>query len=171
MLMHECEVLLSSQAVHHPELLTPSVIAEIRDVIFHQRPLKPVEVGRCTFVPEERRLPRALPSVEARVIYETLNQIRFGKGLKLDQKLTKEQRDALAQTLMRGENVTIRQLRRLIGARDDVRISLEEGGKKDLDDYRARSASLAWRKLKGGERRNCLASAGSQPRSMSATPS
>jgi CRISPR-associated endonuclease Csn1 len=152
MLIDEFDALLASQAAHHSELLPHSVIADIRETIFHQRPLKPVEVGRCTFVPEERRLPRALPSVEARVIYETLNQLRFGKGLTLQQKLSAEQRDLLAQALIRGENVTFRQLRKLFGLSEDIRVSLEEGGKKDFDDFRARSASLAWRKLKGKER-------------------
>ena len=56
--------------------------ADIRDTIFHQRPLKPTVVGKCTFVPEETRLPKAMPSVEARVIYEMLNQLRFGDGIR-----------------------------------------------------------------------------------------
>jgi len=152
MLIDEFDALVAAQAVHHPSQLTPEVIADIHETIFHQRHLKPVEVGRCTFVPEERRLPRALPSVEARVIYETLNQLRFGTGLKLETKLTPEQRDVLALTLLRGENVTFRQLRKLVGIGDEVPISLEEAGKKDLDDYRSRSASLAWRKLNRKER-------------------
>lgn len=152
LLIAEFDAILHAQARHHPDLLTTEAIEELRETIFHQRPLRPVEIGRCTFVAEERRLPRALPSVETRVLYEALNQLRFGRGLSLDQKLSSEHRDALVQTLQRGENVTFRQLRKLIGIGENVRISLEEAGNDGLKDFVARSAELSWRKLRGKER-------------------
>lgn len=152
MLMDEFDAILSSQSRHHPDVLTAEAIAELRETIFHQRPLKPVELGRCTLVPEERRLPRALPSVEARVIYETLNHLRYGEGLDLKGRLSVEHRDLLAGMMMRGEAPTFRQLRKIIGIGEDIRISLEDDGKKDLKDYAARSAELAFRKLKGKAR-------------------
>lgn len=142
MLLAEFDAITAAQSVHHAGL-TADTIAELRETIFHQRPLKPVEVGRCTFVPEERRLPRALPSVEARVAYETVNQLRFGRGLLLDQKLTAEQRDLVVATLLRGQNITFKRLRATLKLPQDVRISLEAGGKSDLKDYIAKSAALA----------------------------
>ena len=154
MLMDEFDAICAAQAAHYPAILTTEAVAELRETIFHQRPLKPVEVGRCTYVPTERRLPRALPSVEARVIYEALNNLKYGTGLSLERKLDADLRNALANTLMRGENVTFRQLRKLIGIGDEVRISLEEGGLKDLRDFAARSADLAFRRLKGKERQD-----------------
>lgn len=152
MLKDEFDAIMTAQAVHHPALLTPETIANLRETIFHQRSLRPVEVGLCTFVPGERRLPRALPSVEMRVIYETLNQLRYGTGLSLEKKLTAEQRDLLATGLTRGDGVTFPQLRKILGIGADVRFSLEEGGKDGLKDFAARSADLAWRKLKGKQR-------------------
>lgn len=152
MLKDEFDAVMAVQAAHHPALLSPDMVASLRETIFHQRPLRPVEVGLCTFVPGERRLPRALPSVEARVIYETLNQLRYGTGLNLDKKLTVEQRDLLAASLMRGDSMTFKQLRKTLGLSAEVRISLEEGGKDGLKDFAARSAALAWRRLKGKQR-------------------
>lgn len=152
MVLNEFDKLLAKQAEYHPQILTLQAVADLRETIFHQRPLKPVEVGRCTFVPAEHRLPKALPSVEARVIYETLNHLRFGKDLALSNKLTVDQRDILAKSLLRGESMTFRQLRKLIGISEDVRISLEEGGKDELKDFAARSAELAFRKLKNKAR-------------------
>lgn len=152
MLKDEFDAIMGAQAAYHPALLIPETVASLRETIFHQRPLRPVEVGLCTFVPGERRLPRALPSVEARVIYETLNQLRYGTGLNLDRKLTVEQRDLLANSLMRGDGMTFPQLRKTLGIGSDVRISLEEGGKDGLKDFAARSADLAWRRLRGKQR-------------------
>lgn len=152
MLKDEFSALMTAQARHHPKLLSAEIIEGLHETIFHQRPLRPVEVGLCTFVSGERRLPRSLPSVEARVIYETLNHLRFGKGLKLETKLTVEQRDLLAGSLLRGDNITFLQLRKILGLHADVRISLEEEDKDGLKDFAARSAELAWRRLKSKQR-------------------
>lgn len=142
MLTTEFDTLMAKQAWFHPSLLTPETIADIRDAIFHQRPLKPAVVGKCTFVPEELRLPKALPSVEARIIYQTLNELRFGDGVNMNGKLPPEQRDTLASTLLAGKNVTFKQLRRTLKLADSVRISLEESGKSELKDFMAKSAAL-----------------------------
>lgn len=152
MISDEFDALMTAQSVHHPDVLTPERIASLRETIFHQRPLRPMEVGFCTFMPGERRLPRALPSVEARIIFETLNQLRYGGGVNLDRKLTPQQRDIVAASLLRGDNITFLQLRRVLGIGQEMRISLEEGGKDNLKDFAARSAELAWRKLKGKQR-------------------
>ena len=58
-------------------ILSGETVDQLRHAIFWQRPLKPVERGRCTLVPSEPRLSKALPSVEERTIYETLNHLRF----------------------------------------------------------------------------------------------
>ena len=149
MLIEEFDFILANQARHHPDTLSAEVIADFRETIFHQRPLKSPVVGKCTFVPEEQRLPRALPSVEARVIYEMLNQLRFGEGLTLDRKLDTTHRDLFASMLLAGETITFRQLRKTLKLGDTVRISLEEAGKKNFDDYRSKSADLAGRKMRG----------------------
>ena len=149
MLISEFDTLMATQALHHPSLLAADTIADIRDTIFHQRPLKPTVVGKCTFVPEETRLPKALPSVEARVIYEMLNQIRFGDGVNMNGKLDPVQRDMLASRLLAGESMTFGQLRKDLKIGADVRISLEEAGKDGLDDFRARSGALIGKRVRG----------------------
>ncbi len=149
MLMAEFDALMAKQALHHPTMLAAETLADIRDTIFHQRPLKPASVGKCTFVPEETRLPKALPSVEARVIYQTLNELRFGDGVNMNGKLDPVQRDVLASRLLAGEGITFRQLRKDFKIGPDVRISLEEAGKEGLDDYRARSGELIGKRLRG----------------------
>ena len=76
--MTETEVmeLLKSQMRFMPEILTNECGAEILDTILHQRPLKPVDPGRCTFEPDELRASQALPIVQEFRILQELNSLR-----------------------------------------------------------------------------------------------
>ena len=117
------------QAPHCPQLLTNDAKSKIHDAIFHQRPLKPVKPGRCTLNPNEERLPAALPSVEARRIYQALNELRFGVGFSLTEGLNLEQRDLLASKLLRGESVTWKELHKFLKLDAGYRFS-----RQDIDD-------------------------------------
>ena len=150
MLIDEFDALLGAQSRFHPGLLSAEACADLRETIFHQRPLKPVAVGKCTFVFGEDRLPKALPSVEARVIFETLNQLRFGEGLTLNGKLSPGHRDLFAVTLMSGKNITFKQMRKTLKLGEGVRFSLEDAGKTELKDYRAKSGILGGPECFGG---------------------
>lgn len=145
MLEAEFSALLAVQMKHHPTILTEQAVRELRRAIFWQRPLKPVEPGRCTLVPTEPRLPKALPSVEERTIYETLNHLRYGEGVSRDKALTKEQRDLLATMLTqgtKGKKVSFETLRSALKLGSSVRFSLEDSGKEGLDDFSSRSARV-----------------------------
>jgi len=107
----EFDAIWTAQTAHHPELLTEGARTALRETIFHQRPLKPVKPGKCTFIPTEERAPKALPSVEARRIYETLNALRYGEGLSLNTPLTLQQRDLLAGRLLEGKNWSFDRIR------------------------------------------------------------
>jgi CRISPR-associated endonuclease Csn1 len=141
MLEHEFDRLMAAQSTHHPRLFTPEAVAALRFTIFRQRSLKPVPVGRCTLEPTEVRLPKALPSVEARVIYEMLNHLRYGEGLTLNARLDRTQRDLLAATLMQGKTLSFDKLRSLLKLPTTARFSLEEGGRSDLKDFASKSAA------------------------------
>ena len=143
MLAEEFNALLNEQKKHHAAILTDEALADLRRAIFWQRPLKPVEPGRCTLVPTEQRLPKALPSVEERTIYETLNHLRYGQGVTRDKALTKEQRDLVAVALIqgtKGKKVSFETLRSALKLGSHVRFSLEDSGKDGLDDYSSRAA-------------------------------
>ncbi len=77
MIREEFDAIWRAQAGHHPALLTPERHDVIAAVLFRQRDLKPPKIGKCTFVPGEERLPKALPSVEAREVYERLAHIQI----------------------------------------------------------------------------------------------
>jgi CRISPR-associated endonuclease Csn1 len=141
LLEDEFEKLMEIQACFHPAILNADTIAALQRAIFWQRPLAPVEVGPCTLEPTEKRLPKALPSVEARAIYEMLNQLRYGEGLVIKTPLTRDQRDHIASTLLQGKNFTFDKLRAVLKLPGEARFSLEDGGKKDLKDFASKSAA------------------------------
>lgn len=140
MLDAEFDAIIAAQRVHHPRLLTDDRVELLRREIFFQRPLKAPKRGKCTFIPNEERLPKALPSVEARIIYEAVNNLRFGVGVQLNTKLTALQRDEIAKRLLRGSNVTVSQLRKITGAPADVHFQITAGEVNGLKDYVADSA-------------------------------
>ncbi len=143
MLEEEFDRIIIAQRPHHLTLLTDSAIARIKQTIFRQRELKAVERGRCTLVPEEERLPKALPSVEERTIYETLNHLRYGEGLLRDKALTKAERDLVAQPLLQGKSkrhVTFDTIRAALKLDSAVRFNREDNGRGDLYDCRSQSA-------------------------------
>lgn len=155
MLEHEFDTLMGRQRAHHPGILTDDAISRIRHTIFWQRPLRPVERGRCTLVPEEERLPKALPSVEERTIYETLNHLRYGEGLLRDKALTKAERDLVAQPLLQGKSkrhVTFDTIRAALKLNSDVRFNREDSGRSDLYDCRSQSAEKLAAKDRFGPR-------------------
>lgn len=150
MIRHEFEALWDAQAAYYPDVLTDGARDDIAGVLFRQRDLKPPRIGRCTFVPEETRLPKALPSVEAREIYERLNHLRLN-----EKPLSMRDRNLLATKLMAGDNLTFTQLRKALRL-GSVKINYEELEQKNIigastayylkkpDHFGPRWPSLGW---------------------------
>lgn len=144
MIDDEFAQLWQAQRKFTPAAFTESARDAVHKVLFRQRPLKKPKVGKCTFVPTEERLAKALPSVEARVIYETLNHLEILHGLKA-RKLEKAQRDALATTLLAGDNLPMGKIRKALKLASDEKINFEEGGRDKLE-----GAKSAWALSKKG---------------------
>ncbi|MFM1977007.1 MAG: hypothetical protein RL145_1853 [Pseudomonadota bacterium] len=126
MIEAEFDLLWRIQAQHNPALLTEVARDAIRTMIFYQRPLKKPMVGKCTFNPEEQRAAKALPSVEAREIYERLNALRFGHGLIRKTAIERHQRDALASALNCGEKLSWDRVRKILKLEADCLFNLED---------------------------------------------
>lgn len=105
MIEHEFDALWAKQTSFNPTLFTEFARTELKDVLLHQRPLKPVRPGRCTLLPDEERAPLALPSTQRFRIYQELNNLRLLKDLQ-EVPLTLEQRNIIAELLERKEKVT-----------------------------------------------------------------
>lgn len=83
------------QAKHHPDILTGEAREALHRILFFQRPLKEQEVGVCTFVHSEHRLPKAHPLFQERRLYEEVNQLEITTPGAGSRKLTMDQRDRL----------------------------------------------------------------------------
>lgn len=100
MLEVEFDRLWTAQAAHHPTLLTEAARAEIRHVIFFQRPLKDPPVGKCGLRPEEERAPRALPSAQRLRLYQELANLRVIAEDRSERPLSVAERDRVVATLL-----------------------------------------------------------------------
>lgn len=72
MLEDEFDKIWDKQASFNSALYNAELEKKLKDTIFFQRKLKPQEVGKCTFLPEENRISKALPSFQRFRIYQEL---------------------------------------------------------------------------------------------------
>ncbi len=100
MLRKEFDLVWSTQQKYHSSVLTDDAESLFREIIFTQRPLRPIEPGYCTFHPEDHRAPRALPSAQRFRILQDLNHLRLTETDRT-RSLTLEERDVLFQILLR----------------------------------------------------------------------
>lgn len=133
MLRHEFDALWAAQAKHHAGL-TEDARSEIARVIFHQRPLKPVDPGPCTLEEGDERAPLALPIVqEFRILQELANLELVRKTNPTDRhRLTLEQRDKLLEKFLCKEKLSFKRMRAVLGVEAIWAFNLESEKRKDL---------------------------------------
>lgn len=84
---------------------------EIRDIIFYQRNLKPVDPGKCTLDPTEQRAPLALPSVQRFRIWQELNNLCLIDLHQKSTELSLAQKQLLFEEMRRGKDMTFKRIR------------------------------------------------------------
>ncbi|WP_062072359.1 type II CRISPR RNA-guided endonuclease Cas9 [Demequina sediminicola] len=135
MVEDEFNQLWDYQSQSHGDLLTDEARIRVHDAIFSQRPLKPVDPGRCTFETDQRRAPKALPSSQLFRIYQELNAIRVIDPFSSDQAdrpLTRQERDAGASFLLGRVKATFPQLKKAMFGPTKLQLSLEYGERKNI---------------------------------------
>jgi CRISPR-associated endonuclease Csn1 len=132
MIEGEFDVLWAKQTELNPGLFTSVARAELKDVLLHQRPLKPVKPGRCTLLPDEERAPLALPSTQRFRMYQEVNNLRIlREGLK-EESLTLQQRDALVDALEGNSKRSFTQIKKLLGIGGAVQFNFEDPKRQEL---------------------------------------
>lgn len=132
MIEQEFDALWEKQAEQNPVLFTETARADLKDVLLHQRPLKPVKPGRCTFMPNEERAPLALPSTQRFRMYQEVNNLRIlREGLK-EEPLTLQQRDDLITALEANSKRTFTQIKKLLGVGGAVQFNFEDPKREEL---------------------------------------
>ncbi|GHC73651.1 type II CRISPR RNA-guided endonuclease Cas9 [Limoniibacter endophyticus] len=98
-LQHEFNAIWDAQAKFYPDLLTEERRAHLHTVIFYQRPLKPAKPGKCSFFPDEDRLPKAHPLFQEFRLFKEVNELKLKPDFGDAYPLTLEQRDLLITVL------------------------------------------------------------------------
>lgn len=147
MLEEEFEFIWNEQKKKH-SILTNKLMLCIKDSVFYQRSLKPVQPGRCTFLFTEERLPKWHPIAQEFLILQQLNNLKLLDGSH-ERNLSLSERDMIAAHLMEGKKMTFVQLSRKLGLSPDTAINLARGQKEDLI-YNENSAKLAGTEEKPG---------------------
>jgi CRISPR-associated endonuclease Csn1 len=127
----EFAALWEAQLPHHPALLTESARDNIHHAIFDQRPLKPVDPGKCRYEEGERRAPNALVTTQLFRLWSEVNSLRVrdARNLHLDPKpLTREQRDEAIAFLKGAPRRTLPEIRKhLFGVAPGLKFTHEQG--------------------------------------------
>ncbi len=100
MILDEFEKIWLAQALHYPEIMTRSVRDNIFKVIEFQRPLKEQPVGKCTFLENEPRASKALPSANYFRVLQEVNNLNVGPVGEMARQLSDEERKSLIEFLI-----------------------------------------------------------------------
>lgn len=132
MIEHEFDELWKKQAELNPIRFTEAARADLKDVLLHQRPLKPVKPGRCTFMPDEERAPLALPSTQRFRMYQEVNNLRILRDGLREDSLTLKQRDDLIAALEENSKRSFTQIKTLLGVGGAVQFNFEDPKRQEL---------------------------------------
>lgn len=147
MYAREFDEIRARQAENHA--LAPAQWDELRRIIFHQRPLRPVEPGWCLLEDGEPRAPKAdLAAQEFRILQE-VNNLRLilpdGGGRPLDP----DERERALQRLLQGKDIDLQEPVKALKLPDGASLNLGVGGRKAIQGDQT-AKRLADKKLFGG---------------------
>ena len=132
MISDEFDALWKKQAELDPILFHEAARSDLKDVLLHQRPLKPVKPGRCTLMPDEERAPFALPSTQRFRMYQEVNNLRILRPGLREQSLTLAQRDDLIKALEANSKRTFTQIKTLLKTGGAVQFNFEDPKRQEL---------------------------------------
>ena len=87
--------------------LSKSQWDRLRDTIFFQRPLKPVDPGWCQLEPGERRAARALPVTQEFRMLQEVNNLKIRVGVDPERPLDEQERERALARLRSGKDIKL----------------------------------------------------------------
>jgi CRISPR-associated endonuclease Csn1 len=128
----EFDAIWARQSQFDPGLFNDAARARLRDALLYQRPLKPVEPGRCTLLPEQSRARLALPSVQRFRIYQEVNHLRILDETHCERPLSLAERDLLVSILERKTELGFNEIRKRLKLPGIATFNLEDGRRDRL---------------------------------------
>lgn len=136
MILDEFEQIWQHQAPNHPALMTEEAHSKIRHVIEHQRPLKSQQAGKCTFIPNAPRAPKALPTSQYARILQDVNNLRVGAIGETSRPLSEEERKKLVAFLIHPTSQTAKRtfksIRKLLNLPESQKFNIESAKRDHL---------------------------------------
>lgn len=121
----EVTKILRTQNNYYKEI-SDDFIKEILEIIFYQRPLKPVDVGFCQVYPKEPRAHRALPSYQKYCVEQDIFNLKIialnGEIIEL----TDSQRNLIRSTLGKVQEKIKDSIKDLLELDDDFELNLQK---------------------------------------------
>lgn len=128
-ILDEFEKIWAGQVGHHSEIMTSTAHKQLKHIVQYQRPLKAQKAGKCTFLPDQPRAPKALPSAQYARVLQEVNNLTVGATGTQTRSLTDDERDQLVAFLMRPTNKTgkrtFKSIRKLLSLPDSQKFNLE----------------------------------------------
>lgn len=138
----EFNLIWSAQLPHHPGLLTPDLQAQIRKLLFDQRPIAPGKPGVCELEPTCCRAERWRLSAQRFRLLQKVNDLAIVLPLGNDLPLTPDQRATLAEALETRGDLTFPRIREVLALPRKTHFNFEAGGDKKLPGNRTASVLL-----------------------------
>ena len=136
MYQEEFDKIRQEQEEHNT--LSPDQWDILRNIIFYQRPLQPVEPGWCQFEYESRqkRAPRASPIFQEFRMLQEVNNLKVQISSEPERSLNQEEREGILQRLRSGLDFAFERpntgLKSSQSLPSDVRFNLARGGRKKI---------------------------------------
>ena len=159
----EFNTLWDAQSSYHKSL-TPDIRQELHNIIFFQRPLKPVNPGRCTLEPDQKRCARAMPLAQDFRILQELNHLQIVSPDLTKRSLTLTERDLLFEQLKKKRVITFAGIRKTLTLRAGTSFNLEGQNREKLigDETAAliggkNGIGKRWREFDNGQQNRIVA--------------
>ena len=132
MYQEEFKAIRKAQKQHHA--LRSDQWDKLYDMIFFQRPLKPVEPGWCQFEfeNEERRAAKALPVFQEFRMLQEVNNLRVRAGAEPERPLNEQEREKALARLRSGKGIDLEKPTPDLGLQTGVAFNLARGGRKKV---------------------------------------
>ncbi len=127
MLADEFDQIRDTQEARHT--LSPEQWDALRDRIFFQRRLRPVDPGWCQFEAGESRAARALPVAQEFRMLQEVNNLRVRVGIEPERRLNTDERQRALERLRSGKDINLAKPTQDLKLRSQTTFNLARGGR------------------------------------------